>query len=91
MFKYRLLFHHISSFTLLRHYDAIKNVHMIQKGVRCKKDTRKFSSYIQWHPGHGCQNLLTKNSILISATFLVAGGVGASNFLKHHRFFLQCS
>ena len=44
--------------TLLCHYDVIRNVHVIQKGVQCKKDTRKFSSCIQWHPGPGCPKLV---------------------------------
>ena len=43
----------IHTIMLLCHYDVIKKC-LIQKGVQCKKDTRKFSSYIQWHPGPCC-------------------------------------
>ena len=44
----------IHTLMLLCHYDVIRNVHVIQNVGQCKKDTCKFSSYIQWHPGPGC-------------------------------------
>ena len=37
----------IHTITLLCHYDVMKKCSHDKNGVQCRKDTRKFSSYIQ--------------------------------------------